>query len=137
MSEFKGHYQITLGSNRSFGVVFACVFLIISLYPILNGNIPIIWAAVVAGVFLLVGLFVPRILSPLNFIWFKFGILLGIMITPIVMTIIFFLAVVPTALFVRVIGKDLLRLKFDSDAKTYWIVRDESNAPMGSMKNQF
>jgi len=125
--------NVKLGSNKSFGIVFFIVFLIIAIYPILsNGNFRL-WSLVVSLVFLILGLINSRFLTPLNKLWFKFGIILGKIISPIIMGIIFFLVVTPIGLLMRLLKKDVLNLKFN-DNKTYWI---EKNGPKSKMKNQF
>jgi len=125
--------KIKLPTNKNFGVVFFLVFLFISLFPLLNhGNIRI-WSVIIALVFLILGLLNSPVLSPLNKLWFKFGIMLGNLISPVVMAIIFFMVVTPTSLLVRLFGKDLLSLK-KNDKKTYWI---KKNNIKSEMKNQF
>ena len=122
-----------IGSNRSFGIIFFIVFLIIAIYPILNeGNLRI-WSLAISIIFFILGIINSNILNPLNIIWFKFGILLGKIISPIVMGIIFFLIVTPTGLFMRFLKKDLLRLKYNKES-SYWI---EKNDAKSKMKNQF
>ena len=125
--------QIKISSNRSFGIVFFIVFLIISLWPIKNGGDLRLWALIFSIVFLILGLINSKILTPLNKIWFKFGILLGNIISPIVMGLVFFAVVVPTGLIMKMLRKDLIGLKMNNK-KTYWI---EKNSQMTSMKNQF
>jgi len=125
--------KIKIGSNRSFGIVFFIVFFIISLFPLLKGNDIRIWSLLVSLIFLALGLINSNILSPLNKLWFKFGLLLGNFISPIVMGLVFFLVVTPTGLFMRFIGKDLLNLK-KKNVKSYWI---DKTGPKSKMKNQF
>ena len=125
--------DIKIGSNKSFGIVFFVVFLLITLYPLLNNESIRIWSLVISIIFLILGTLDSKILSPLNKIWFKFGILLGKIISPIVMGIIFFLVVTPTGFIMRLLGKDVLNLKY-SDHKSYWI---EKTGPKSKMKNQF
>ena len=125
--------DIKLGSNRSFGIVFSIVFLLIAIYPLINSDGLRVWSLIIAIIFLVLGLINSKILSPLNKLWFKFGILLGRIVSPIIMGIIFFLVVTPIALIMRIIGKDLLNLKFNKD-KSYWI---EKTGPKSKMKNQF
>ena len=125
--------DVKIGSNRSFGIVFFIVFLLISIYPLINDEGLRIWSFVVSLIFLVLGIINSNILSPLNKLWFKFGILLGKIISPIIMAIIFFLVVTPIGLMMRIIGKDLLNLKY-SDYKSYWI---EKTGPKSKMKNQF
>ena len=103
--------DIKIGSNKSFGIVFFIVFLLISLYPLLNNESIRIWSLVISIIFLILGLLNSRILTPLNLIWMKFGILLGKIISPIIMGIIFFLVVTPTGVIMRLLGKDVLNLK--------------------------
>jgi hypothetical protein len=125
--------NIKIGTNRSFGIVFFIFFLIVSIFPLFkDGNIRI-WSLIVALIFLISGLLNFRILSPLNKIWFKFGILLGSFISPIIMGIVFFVIVTPTALVMKVLGKNLLNLK-RKNKKTYWI---EKTGPKSKMENQF
>ena len=125
--------EIKIGSNKCFGVVFFIVFLLIAIYPLINNGELRIWSFVIAIIFLILGLINSKVLTPLNKLWFKFGLLLGKVISPIIMGIIFFLVVTPTALIMRIIGKDLLNLKFNNK-KSYWI---EKTGPKSKMKNQF
>ena len=122
-----------IGSNRSFGIVFFVVFLIISLWPLLSGNEIRIWSLIVSIIFLTLGLINSKILTPLNKLWFKFGIFLGNIISPIVMGIIYFVVVTPIALLLKVINKDVLSLK-KTKKISYWKNKDKYNS---SMKNQF
>ena len=125
--------EIKIGSNKSFGVVFFIVFLIIAIYPLINNEGLRIWSFIISIIFLVLGLINSKILTPLNKLWFKFGLLLGRIISPVIMGIIFFFVVTPTALIMRIIGKDLLNLKFTKN-KSYWI---EKSGPKSKMKNQF
>ena len=125
--------NIEISSNKSFGLVFFVVFLIISLFPIFKGGDVRIWATIPAIIFLILGLLNSQILNPLNKIWFKFGILLGNFISPIVMGIVFFLVVTPTSLIMRIFNKNLLGLK-KNKKKSYWI---EKSSIKSKMKNQF
>ena len=122
-----------IGSNRSFGIVFFVVFLLIALYPSVNDGNLRIWSIVLSLIFLILGILGSNILTPLNKIWFKFGILLGNFVSPIVMGIVFFAIVTPTSLIMRALGKNLLNLK-KSNKKTYWIERSKIKS---LMKNQF
>ena len=127
------HKDIKIGSNRSFGLVFFVVFLLISIYPFLkDGNIRI-WPLIISFIFLVLGLLNSNLLSPLNKLWFKFGLFLGKIISPIIMGIIFFLVVTPIAVIMRLLKKDLLNLKFKEN-NTYWI---DKTGPKSKMKNQF
>ena len=125
--------EIRISSNKSFGVVFFIVFLIVSIYPLINNGELRIWSLITAIIFLILGLINSKVLTPFNKLWFKFGLLLGKVISPLIMGIIFFLVVTPTALIMRIIGKDLLNLKFNNK-KSYWI---EKTGPKSKMKNQF
>tara|TARA_B100001057_G_scaffold477554_1_gene546896 strand:- start:409 stop:795 length:387 start_codon:yes stop_codon:yes gene_type:complete len=120
-------------TNRSFGIVFFIVFLIIGIYPIFNGADVRAWSLIISVIFLILGILNSKVLTPLNKIWFKFGIFLGKIISPLVMGIIFFLVVTPIGLLMRFIGKDVLNLKFNSH-KSYWV---EKKGPKSKMKNQF
>ena len=125
--------DIKIGSNRSFGIVFFVVFIFIGFYPLLkNGNLNTI-SILVGLIFLILGILNSKFLTPLNKIWFKFGLLLGQIISPIVMGIIFFLVVTPIAFIMRLLGKDVLRLKKKSD-NSYWI---KKTGLKSKMKNQF
>ena len=126
-------HDVKIGSNRSFGIVFFVVFLIIATYPLINGDELRLWSLVTSIVFLFLGLINSKILNPLNKLWFKFGIFLGKIISPLVMGIIFFLIVTAIGLLMRLLNKDLLNLKFNNNS-TYWI---EKNEPKSKMKNQF
>jgi len=126
--------SIKPGSEKSFGIVFSVVFLIVSFYPLTNSEGVRVWAIIVSIIFLLLAFSAPKILIIPNKLWFKFGMLIGSIMAPIVMALVYFVTVLPTGLIMRLLGKDLLKQKLDKDAKSYWIERSE---PMGSMKNQF
>ena len=125
--------DVKISSNRSFGVVFFIVFLLIALYPVINNEEIRAWSLIVSLIFLVLGLLNSKILNPLNQIWFKFGILLGRIISPFIMAIIFFFVVTPIGLIMRTLGKDILNLRYNTK-KTYWI---EKTGPKSKMKNQF
>ena len=125
--------DVKIGSNRSFGIVFFIVFLLISIYPLINNESIRIWSLVVSLIFLFLSIINSNFLLPLNKLWFKFGIFLGKIISPIIMGIIFFLVVTPIGLIMRLLGKDVLNLKL-SDYKSYWI---KKTGPKSKMKNQF
>ena len=125
--------DIKIGSNRSFGIVFFIVFLLIAIYPLINQGEIRIWSLLISLLFLILGIINSKILTPLNKAWFKFGIFLGKIITPIVMGIIFFLVVTPIAFLMRILKKDLLNLKYNKNS-SYWI---EKTDPKSTMKNQF
>ena len=121
--------EIKISSNRSFGTVFFIVFLLIALYPLLKGNDLRIWSLIISFIFLFLGLINSRILTPFNRLWFKFGLFLGKIISPIVMGIIFFFVVTPIGLLMRLLKKDLLSLKFNNE-KSYWIKKNDLNNRM-------
>ena len=125
--------KVKIGSNRSFGIVFFIFFLIVGTYPIFFQGELIIWSLIVSIIFLLLGIINSRFLTPLNLLWFKFGMLLGRIVSPIVMGLVFFLVVTPTGLIMRILNKNLLRLK-KKNIKTYWIERSSIKS---DMKNQF
>ena len=125
--------KIKISSNKSFGIVFFIFFMMISLYPLFkNGDIRV-WASILAVIFLILGLLNSSFLNPLNKVWFKFGILLGNFVSPIVMGIVFFFIVTPTALIMKTLGKNLLNLKRDNK-QSYWVERSSIKS---KMKNQF
>ena len=126
--------EIKISSNRNFGVVFFVVFFLIALYPLTYDEGIRTWSIIISLFFLILGLFNSKILNPLNKLWFKFGIILGKIISPLIMGLIFFLVVTPTGIFMRILGKDLLNLKFKRDKKSYWL---EKTDPKSKMKNQF
>ena len=125
--------DIKISSNKSFGIVFFVVFLLIAIYPLTHGGDIRIWSGIISLIFLVLGLLNSSILTPLNKIWFKFGIILGKIISPVIMAIIFFLVVTPTGLIMRILRKDILNLKYNQN-KSYWI---EKEGPKSKMKNQF
>ena len=125
--------DIKISSNKSFGIVFFVVFLLIAIYPLTNGGDIRIWSGIISFIFLVLGLLNSSILTPLNKIWFKFGIILGKIISPVIMAIIFFLVVTPTGLIMKILRKDILNLKYNQN-KSYWI---EKEGPKSKMKNQF
>ena len=125
--------NIKIGTNKSFGIVFFIFFLIVSIFPLFKEGDIRIWSFIIAIIFLVLGLMNSKILTPLNKIWFKFGILLGSFVSPIVMGIVFFVIVTPTSIIMRVLGKNLLNLKKDNK-KTYWVERSKVQS---KMKNQF
>ena len=125
--------DIKISSNRNFGIVFFIVFLLVAVYPILKGNDIRIWSLLISFAFLILGLTNSKLLTPLNKLWFKFGLLLGKIVTPLIMGFIFFIVVTPIGILMRLLRKDLLNLKYDKK-KTYWI---EKTGPKSKMKNQF
>ena len=129
--------KVEMGSDRSFGLVFATVFAIVALLPLKSGGEPRLWAAAVAAAFLVVSFSCPRVLKPLNRLWFLVGMALHHVVTPVVMGLLFFLTVTPIALIMRALGKDPLRLKRDNAAASYWILRQPPGPQPDSMRRQF
>tara|TARA_B100000575_G_scaffold191313_1_gene154373 strand:- start:561 stop:944 length:384 start_codon:yes stop_codon:yes gene_type:complete len=125
--------DIKISSNRSFGIVFFIVFLLIALYPLIHSEEIRFWSIIISLIFLVLGLLNSKILAPLNKLWFKFGIFLGKIISPLIMGIIFFLVVTPIGILMRLLGKDLLNLKHNKN-KSYWI---DKTGPKSKMRNQF
>ena len=126
--------KIQIGSNRNFGLVFFIVFLLIAIWPLINNEAIRTWSLLISVIFLILGLLNSKILSPLNILWFKFGLLLGSIVAPIVMGIIFFMVITPIGLLMKLLGKDLLNSKYDNKKKSYWIDRDKAKS---TMKKQF
>ncbi len=125
--------NVKISSNRSFGIVFFIVFFLISLYPLIYNQDIRLWSLSVSLIFLILGILNSKTLTPLNKIWFRFGVFLGKLISPLIMGVIFFLVVTPIGLIMRALGKDILNLKYNKN-KTYWI---KKSGPKSKMKNQF
>jgi hypothetical protein len=124
----------TRPTEKSFGIVFSILFLIIAIYP-LTSNHPIhVWSLVLSTLFLILAYIAPKSLTIPNKLWFKFGLLLGSIVAPIVMALVFFTSVVPIGLIMRFIGKDLLKQKIDKNCKTYWQTKEPSAS---TMQDQF
>ncbi len=121
-------------SNRSFGILFFIVFLVLSLWPLKNGDNLNFYFLIASGIFLILGIFNSKFLTPLNKIWIKFGEILGLIIAPIVMSLVYFVILTPVSLIIRLFGKDLLGLKFLKEKETYWIKRKKN---LTSMRKQF
>jgi len=126
--------NIKISSNRNFGLVFFFIFLVVSIWPLTHNESPRIWSAIISLAFLILVLTRSILLTPLNRLWTKFGIILGYIIAPIVMGVVFFLVVTPIGLVMKIIGKDLLSIKYDKKKETYWVKRDK---PTSTMKQQF
>ena len=107
-------------TNRSFGILFFIVFSIISIWPVLSGGELRLWSFILAIIFLIMGITKSRFLTPFNRAWIKFGELLGVIISPLIMGLVYFLVVLPIGILMRAFGKDLLSLKFNKNIKTYW-----------------
>ena len=126
--------NIKISSNRNFGLVFFFIFLVVSIWPLTHNESPRIWSAIISLAFLILVLTRSKLLTPLNRLWAKFGIILGAIIAPIVMGVVFFLVITPIGLVMKIIGKDLLSIKYDKKKETYWVKRDR---PTSTMKQQF
>ena len=124
--------KIKMSSNRSFGLVFFAIFLIISIWPLLDDKDIRIWSLIISLIFLILGILNSNILKPFNKIWFKFGMFLGKIVSPIVIGLVYFLVVTPTGFIMRFLGKDLLKLKKNKN-NTYWLTKNYKS----SMKDQF
>ena len=129
----KNNKLIELPSNKSFGILFFFVFFVIGILPALNHGKILFWSIVVASIFLILGINNSKFLTPLNKIWMKFGFILGNLISPLIMGVIYYGIVTPTAILMRFLKKDILNLK-KSKNKTYWIEKDNSK---NNMRNQF
>ena len=126
--------EIKIGNNKSFGFVFFIIFLVVALWPLLNDENIRIWSVILSLVFLILGFLNSKILTPLNKLWIRFGILLGTIISPLVMGIVYFGVVTPIGILMRLLGKDILNLKIDKKKNTYWLAKSKIKS---KMKNQF
>lgn len=124
-------------ANRTFGLIFAIIFFVIACLPIISGGQIRFWALFVAIAFCVTSLLFPKTLTPLNLLWAKFGLLMHKIVNPILMGLIFFIAVLPTGIIIRLLGKDPMHRKFDSDSASYWIQRAPESLPKDSFDNQF
>jgi len=130
----KSYTKVNVGTERNFGIIFAAVFLFISLYPLWFEKNIHLWACIIAFIFLFFAIFLPKALFLPNRLWLKLGLFLGNIISPIIMAMIFFLAVTPTGMVMRLLGKDILNQKMKKSVKSYWVKRKEI---VDTMKNQF
>ena len=126
--------SVKIPSNRSFGLLFFIVFLVISLWPLKLQEDLRLWAFILSSIFLVLGVLNSKFLTPLNKLWLKFGFFLGSIVSPVVMGAVFFLVVTPTGLLMRLLGKDLLRMNKTKLASSYWISREKQDS---TMKKQF
>jgi hypothetical protein len=129
--------KIDGSSNRTFGCVFAALFALVGLLPLILGRAPRIWAFGVSGIFLLAALLFPSALAPLNRLWLRIGLLLHRVVSPIALGIMFFLVITPMGLLMRAMGKDPLRLRPEPDAGSYWIDRRPPGPAPETLKDQF
>jgi hypothetical protein len=135
---FQRQEKIKGSSDRSFGLIFAAVFALAAFLPLLRSpHQPRWWAAAIALVFVLCAVLWPKRLAPLNRLWLKFGLLLHAVVSPVVLAVLFYVAIVTVGLLKRVFGNDSLRLKADRAVNTYWVTRDPSASALSSMKQQF
>lgn len=134
---FSRDETVSIGSDRSFGLVMAAAFAVLTLLNVWHEGRAWPVLAAVAMLFLMVALLIPAALNPLNRAWLKFGLLLHKIINPVVMGLVFYGAVLPTGLVMRAMGKDLLRLKLQPEADSYWIVRRPPGPAPETMKDQF
>ena len=133
MTEIKDNIEVRIGSEKNFGYFFFTLFLLISIYPIIKGEKILVWSLICSGFFLASAIFLPSLLKTPNYYWAKFGILLGKIISPFVMLIIYILGIAPVSVFLKIIRKDILKNNYDESLDTYWIKKDR----MESMRNQF
>jgi hypothetical protein len=126
--------KIKISSDRSFGLLFFFIFIILGVWPLISNNEVRVWSLILGLFFLIPSLLKPNLLRPLNLLWCRFGIFLGSIVAPIVMGAIFFLVVTPTGFLMKLIGRDLLKIKFNKETKSYWIQRKKS---LSTMKDQF
>jgi hypothetical protein len=124
-------------SNRSFGIVFAVVFTLIGLFPLISNNGVRLWSLAIAAGFLIVALALPTVLAPLNRLWLRVGLLLHRIVNPIVLGIMFFLVITPMGMMMRLFGKDLLKLRYDPNAASYWVGRTPPGPAPKSLNHQF
>ena len=123
-----------MSSNRNFGIVFFIFFLIIALLPLKNNEDIRLWALIISLSFFILGILNSKLLTPLNFLWHKFGVFLGNIVSNIVLALLFFGLVTPIGLIMKIIKKDILHVKFDNNLNSYWFKRKEK---INTMKNQF
>ena len=138
LADLTGHSSAPEGaSNRSFGLVFTALFMVIACWPLIKSGPVRLWALAVAAILLGLSLGAPRLLAPLNRLWMHFGLLLGRIVAPIVLFLVYIITVVPTGLLMRLVGKDPMRRKFDPAASSYWVPRVPVGKPDRTMTNQF
>jgi len=137
MSEMASNTEVKMSSDKSFGLVFAAVFLMIAIFPLWSSGTVRYWALGIAAGFAMVAFWKPASLRPLNRVWFLFGMLLNKVVSPIVMGVLFFLTVTPIGFAMRAFGKDPLNKMIDPDAESYWIEIDKDQQAASSMHNQF
>ena len=129
--------DVKIGSERTFGIVFAVVFVLIGAFPLIGGHAPRLWALGVGGIFLIAAFAFPAALRPLNIVWYRFGMLLHKIVNPLVMGLLFFITVTPIALIMRLVGKDPLNRQFDPNVSSYWVEREPDDLQPETMRRQF
>ena len=128
------HSEVKIGSEKNFGIVFGFIFLILALYISISRNEIYTWLFAISAIFFLSAFLAPRLLTILNKLWFKFGLLLSYIFIPIVMAVIYFTVVTPTGMMLKLFGKDVLDKKINHETESYWKVR---NSAPNSITNQF
>ena len=134
MAQIKGNVKIEIGSEKSFGIVFSVISFGVGLYLMLMNEGSYFYFFLVGTVLLAIAFLVPSVLKIPNKLWFKFGMLLGSILSPLAMAVIYLSTIVPVGLYMKIMGRDLLKKKFDKEIPSYWINREH---PVGSMKKQF
>lgn len=129
--------ETRVGSDRQFGIVFAFFFAIIACIPLLGSREPLYWSLAIAALFLALAFFAPKLLAPANRLWFRFGLLLHRIVSPVIMALLFYVAITPTGFVMKLFRKDILRLKYDMNTESYWIKREPAEPGTSSYKNQF
>jgi len=135
--DFSRIHQIKASSNRGFGWVFAAVFLILGMWPLISGHTPRAWALIVSAVFALITLFAPALLALPNRLWLRLGLLLNRIVSPVVLGFMFYVVVTPTGVLMRLLGKDVLRLRREQREASYWVKREPPGPRPDSLGNQF
>ena len=133
MSEIKKNIEVELGSEKTFGYFFSFIFVIIAIYPYINGGDLRAWSLLISLLILVITFLKPRLLSKLNYLWAKLGILIGGIVSPIVLGIVYFFVVFPTGLLMKIFRKDILNINFDDKKSSYWILKED----LSFMRNQF
>lgn len=133
MSEIKKNIEVELGSEKTFGYFFSFIFLIIAIYPYINGGDLRAWSLLISLLILVITFLKPQLLSKLNYLWAKLGILIGGIVSPIILGIVYFFVVFPTGLLMKIFRKDILNINFDDKKSSYWILKED----LSSMRNQF
>lgn len=129
--------EVTGSSDRSFGFVFAAVFLVIAFFPLISGGALRVWALVLSGTLISLAVLRPRMLAPANRLWKQIGSLMHRIVSPIALGLVYYFVATPTGIVLRLFGKDPLRLRFDPEAASYWIERDPPGPSANSLNNQF